>query len=217
MESPDQPLESKSQRDIYNSISLHVECLQNTHQAIDSIIETVGEFNIKLAIKILADKMLTEPTTDRISTLLLGLAGRYFNNVMYMLQTHIRKDCPHPMVFRTLGNLASHYALKCIPFLSLTFVYIRVMLKLAMINDIKEDVCYAMENFATAINYYYKHWEECSFPREAESQLCSPMIPIYQHLVYHWLNDKELAVRTGMASPEARRSFAAGVRAGGLG
>ncbi|KAJ6652695.1 hypothetical protein lerEdw1_011180, partial [Lerista edwardsae] len=114
----------------------------------------------------------------------------------------IRAQVQHHLPRRPVRNLTNvclgffpHVALKCIPFLSLTFVYIRVMLKLAMIDDIKEDICYVMENFATAINYYYKHWRGCSFPREAESQLCSPVIPIYQHLVYDWLNDEELAVK----------------------
>ncbi|XP_042299808.1 maestro heat-like repeat-containing protein family member 2B [Sceloporus undulatus] len=99
------------------------------------------------------------------------------------------------MVFRTLGNLASRYALKCIPFLSLTFVYIRVMLKVPMISHMKEEICYVMENFCTAINYYYKNWRACSFPRETESQLCSPVVPIYHCLIGDWLHDEEMKVK----------------------
>ncbi|XP_053143152.1 maestro heat-like repeat-containing protein family member 2B isoform X3 [Hemicordylus capensis] len=196
----DQLLDLKIRRDVYNSISLRLECLQNANHAADSILKTVGELNVKLAIGMLAEEMLKEQATERVrgqaSAILLVLANKHFNDVMYELQKSVRTVVlPHKMVFRTLGDLASRYALKCIPFLSLTFVYIRLMLKLTMINQMKEEICYVMEHFSMAINYYYKNWKVCSFPREAESQLCGPVIPLYRHLVRDWLNEEEPKIK----------------------
>ncbi|KAL7992789.1 hypothetical protein Chor_017045, partial [Crotalus horridus] len=126
------------------------------------------------------------------SMILLALANSHFNDVMYELQRNMKTGMlPHHMVLTTLGNLASHYALKCVPFLSLTFVYIRMILRMPMISHMKEAVCYVMETFCTAINFYYKNWKMCSFPRETEAHLCAPVIPIYQCLVSDWMNDEE--------------------------
>ncbi|ETE72839.1 HEAT repeat-containing protein 7B2 [Ophiophagus hannah] len=128
--------------------------------------------------------------------ILLALANSHFNDVMYELQRNMKTGMlPHHMVLTTLGNLASHYALKCIPFLSLTFVYIRMILRMPMISHMKESVCYVMETFCTAINFYYKNWKMCSFPRETEAQLCAPVIPIYQCLVSDWMNEEETKVK----------------------
>ncbi|XP_060117466.1 LOW QUALITY PROTEIN: maestro heat-like repeat-containing protein family member 2B [Heteronotia binoei] len=64
-----------------------------------------------------------------------------------------------------------------------------------MVSPMKEAICYVMEHFCVAINYYYKNWKACSFPREAESQLCSPLVPIYRRLVGDWMNDEETQVQ----------------------
>ncbi|XP_077180159.1 maestro heat-like repeat-containing protein family member 2B isoform X2 [Paroedura picta] len=174
--------------------------LHNADRAAGDILEEADSFNVKLAIKTEVEEMLkegaTEETRGAASAALLGLARRHFNDVMYELQRNVRTaKLPHRMVFRTLGGLASHYALKSIPFLSLTTLYIWLILKLPMISPMKEAICYAMEHFCTAINYYYKNWQVCSFPREAESQLCSPLVPIYRRLVGDWMNDEEPQVQ----------------------
>ncbi|XP_062974241.1 maestro heat-like repeat-containing protein family member 2B [Elgaria multicarinata webbii] len=194
-------IELKIKKEIYDYITFRLECLQNADQAAQDIIRKAdGKTNIKLAVNILAEEMVKEETPEKTrvqaSSVLLALGNSHFNDVMYELQRNVRAGpVPHHMVFKTLGNLASHYALKCIPFLSLTFLYIRVMIRLPIISHMKEEICYVMENFCAAINYYYKNWRVCSFPREAESQLCSPVIPIYHCLVSDWLNDEEMKVK----------------------
>ncbi|KAM3855849.1 maestro heat-like repeat-containing protein family member 2B [Vipera latastei] len=185
---------------IYDYIYSCLECLQNAEQAAQDISMMVGKLNVKLAINILAQEMVNEEVPLKISVqasmILLALANSHFNDVMYELQRNMKTGMlPHHMVLTTLGNLASHYALKCVPFLSLTFVYIRMILRMPMISHMKEVVCYVMETFCTAINFYYKNWKMCSFPRETEAQLCAPVIPIYQCLVSDWMNDEETKVK----------------------
>ncbi|XP_070589108.1 maestro heat-like repeat-containing protein family member 2B [Erythrolamprus reginae] len=186
--------------EVYDCIYSYLECLQNAEQAAQDISMTVGKPNVKLAINILAQEMVNEEVPLKISIqasmILLAMANSHFNDVMYELQRNMKTGMlPHHMVLTTLGSLASHYALKCIPFLSLTFVYIRMILRMPMISHMKESVCFVMESFCTAINFYYKNWKMCSFPREAEAQLCAPVIPIYQCLVSDWMNDEETKVK----------------------
>ncbi|KAL8168688.1 UNVERIFIED_CONTAM: hypothetical protein K2H54_011335 [Gekko kuhli] len=187
-------------REIRSQILCHLQGSQNGDRAAGDILGAVNDLNIKLAIRAVAEEMLKEEATEEIrgaaSAVLLALANRHFNDVMYELQKNVKAvKLPHRMVFRTLGGLASHYTLKSIPFVSLTTLYIWLMLKLPMISSMKEAICYVMEHFCTAINYYYKNWKVCSFPREAESQLCSPLVPIYRRLVGDWMNDEEPQVQ----------------------
>ncbi|XP_063147138.1 maestro heat-like repeat-containing protein family member 2B [Candoia aspera] len=196
----DPSFDLKIRKEIYDYIYSYLECLQNAEQAAQDISKMVGKLNVKMAINILAQEMVNEEVPMKISAhasmILLALANSHFNDVMYELQRNMKTGMlPHHMVLMTLGNLASHYALKCIPFLSLTFVYIRVILRMPMVSYMKEAVCYVMETFCTAINFYYKNWRMCSFPRESEVQLCAPVIPIYQCLVSDWMNDEETKVK----------------------
>ncbi|XP_039176200.1 maestro heat-like repeat-containing protein family member 2B [Crotalus tigris] len=135
------------QAEIYDYIYSYLECLQNAEQAAQDISMMVGKVNVKLAINILAQEMVNEEVPLKISVqasmILLALANSHFNDVMYELQRNMKTGMlPHHMVLTTLGNLASHYALKCVPFLSLTFVYIRMILRMPMISHMKEAVCY---------------------------------------------------------------------------
>ncbi|XP_053221929.1 maestro heat-like repeat-containing protein family member 2B [Podarcis raffonei] len=191
----------KTMREIYNYICCSAE--QNADLAAQSLIQWAGPPNIDAAIHVLVEMLKEEDASGRIvqqaNDVLLSLASSLFNDVMYRLQKNVKTGIlPHHMVFRTLGNLASRYALRCIPFLSLTCVYLRVMIKWPMTSHMKEAICYVMEHFCAAINYYYKNWRACSFPRETEAQLCSPVIPIYQRLAGDWLNDEEPKVKEAL-------------------
>uniref|UniRef100_A0ACB8G5S5 Uncharacterized protein n=1 Tax=Sphaerodactylus townsendi TaxID=933632 RepID=A0ACB8G5S5_9SAUR len=105
---------SSENRDIQSQVLFHLEGVKNADRAAGDILQKVNDLNIKMAVRILAEVMLKEEVTEEIrgaaSTVLLALAGRHFNDVMYELQKNVKTvKLPHRMVFQTLGSLASHY------------------------------------------------------------------------------------------------------------
>ncbi|XP_030398860.1 maestro heat-like repeat-containing protein family member 2A [Gopherus evgoodei] len=76
------------------------------------------------------------------SNTLVTLARCYFNNVMVELHHHLEPpQLPEEFILVTLRNLLSAYALKCIPFMVLTLLFMCYMQKLVKGGRMRQAFC----------------------------------------------------------------------------
>ncbi|XP_064367154.1 maestro heat-like repeat-containing protein family member 2B [Dromaius novaehollandiae] len=149
---------------------------------------------------------VTEEVRMAASDVLVALAHSHFDSVMYELQCHLRAlgEISEDLVFITLGKLASSYALRCVPFVGMTLFALRTMLSQVGSSRTLRAVCSVLEQWSKAVNTYLGAWEQCSFPRMGQAQLCSSVSPLFHHVVGSWLGCEEeeakQAVRGAMAA-----------------
>ncbi|KAK9409301.1 maestro heat-like repeat-containing protein family member 2B [Crotalus adamanteus] len=163
----DPPFDLKIRKEIYDYIYSYLECLQNAEQAAQDISMMVGKVNVKLAINILAQEMVNEEVPLKISVQASMILLALANSHFNDVMYELQRNMK-------TGMLPHHMVLTTLGNLASHYV---------------------METFCTAINFYYKNWKMCSFPRETEAHLCAPVIPIYQCLVSDWMNDEETKVK----------------------
>ncbi|XP_078235222.1 maestro heat-like repeat-containing protein family member 2B [Pogona vitticeps] len=134
-----------------------------------------------------------EERSKRASDLLLSLAKGHFNEVMCHLQSILKEvdTPPHPMLLKTLENFTSRYALRTVPYIISSFVYLQVILILDLGSREKVAICSAVEKMCLSVAYYYKNWRLCHYPREAESSFCRPLLSIYQRLSGYWQQEED--------------------------
>ncbi|XP_030391877.1 maestro heat-like repeat-containing protein family member 2B [Gopherus evgoodei] len=126
------------------------------------------------------------------SNTLVTLARCYFNNVMVELHHHLEPpQLPEEFILVTLRNLLSAYALKCIPFMVLTLLFMCYMQKLVKGGRMRQAFCGVLEECSRAVNFYLSNWEKCSFPRMSASQFCYRFLPLYSHVTSNWLTCEE--------------------------
>ncbi|NXD18412.1 MRO2A protein, partial [Nothocercus nigrocapillus] len=131
------------------------------------------------------------------SDVLVALARLHFESVMCELQCHLRAlgEISQDFVFITLGKLASSYALRCIPFVGMTFFALHTMRSQVSSSRTLCAVCSVLEQWTKAINFYLRNWEKCTFPRMREVQFCSSAYPLFCHVVGSWLGCEDEEVK----------------------
>ncbi|XP_064367404.1 maestro heat-like repeat-containing protein family member 2B [Dromaius novaehollandiae] len=136
---------------------------------------------------------VTEEVRTAASDVLVALARCHFDSVMCELQCRLRAlgEISEDLVFVTLGKLASSYALRCVPFVGMTLFALRTMLSQVGSSRTLRAVCSVLEQWSKAVNSYLGAWEQCSFPRVGQAQLCSSVSPLFGHAVGSWLGCEE--------------------------
>ncbi|XP_064367481.1 maestro heat-like repeat-containing protein family member 2A [Dromaius novaehollandiae] len=136
---------------------------------------------------------VTEQVRTAASDVLVALARCHFDSVMCELQCRLRAlgEISEDLVFVTLGKLASSYALRCVPFVGMTLFALRTMLSQVGSSRTLRAVCSVLEQWSKAVNSYLGAWEQCSFPRVGQAQLCSSISPLFGHAVGSWLGCEE--------------------------
>ncbi|XP_064367442.1 maestro heat-like repeat-containing protein family member 2B [Dromaius novaehollandiae] len=136
---------------------------------------------------------VTEQVRTAASDVLVALARCHFDSVMCELQCRLRAlgEISEDLVFVTLGKLASSYALRCVPFVGMTLFALRTMLSQVGSSRTLRAVCSVLEQWSKAVNSYLGAWEQCSFPRVGQAQLCSSVSPLFGHAVGSWLGCEE--------------------------
>ncbi|NXA40172.1 MRO2A protein, partial [Eudromia elegans] len=131
------------------------------------------------------------------SDVLVALARLHFESVMCELQCHLRAlgEISQDFVFITLGKLASSYALRCIPFVGMTFFALHTMRSQVGSSRTLCAVCSVLEQWSKAVNVYLHNWEKCTFPRMREAQFCSSVYPLFCHVVGSWLGCEDEEVK----------------------
>ncbi|XP_078237184.1 maestro heat-like repeat-containing protein family member 2B [Pogona vitticeps] len=84
-----------------------------------------------------------EEHSKRASDLLLSLAKGHFHEVMGYLQNILKEvdTPPHPMLLKTLENFSSRYALRTVPYIISSFLYLQVILILDLGSREKVAIC----------------------------------------------------------------------------
>ncbi|XP_064367460.1 maestro heat-like repeat-containing protein family member 2B [Dromaius novaehollandiae] len=136
---------------------------------------------------------VTEQVRTAASDVLVALARCHFDSVMCELQCRLRAlgEISEDLVFVTLGKLASSYALRCVPFVGMTLFALRTMLSQVGSSRTLRAVCSVLEQWSKAVNSYLGAWQQCSFPRVGQAQLCSSVSPLFGHAVGSWLGCEE--------------------------
>ncbi|NWJ04012.1 MRO2A protein, partial [Crypturellus undulatus] len=122
------------------------------------------------------------------SDVLVALARSHFESVMCELQCHLRasEELCQDFVFITLGKLASSYALRCVPFVGMTFFALHATRSRVGSSRTLCAVCSVLEQWSKAVNTYLRSWEKCTFPRMREAQFCSSVHPLFCHVAGSW-------------------------------
>ncbi|XP_078237179.1 maestro heat-like repeat-containing protein family member 2B [Pogona vitticeps] len=183
--------------ELQHQVSIQLQGLEDADEAAQDLLRTAGESKTKLLVSLLTEEMLKEGAPEerskRASDLLLSLAKGHFHEVMGYLQNILKEvdTPPHPMLLKTLENFSSRYALRTVPYIITSFLYLQVILILDLGSREKVAICSAVEKMCVSVAHYYKNWRLCHYPREAESSFCRPLLSIYQRLSGYWQQEED--------------------------
>uniref|UniRef100_A0ABM5FCP1 Maestro heat-like repeat-containing protein family member 2B n=1 Tax=Pogona vitticeps TaxID=103695 RepID=A0ABM5FCP1_9SAUR len=99
---------------------------------------------------------------------------------------------PHPMLLKTLENFTSRYALRTIPYIITSFIYLQVILFLDLTSREKVAICSAVEKMCLSVSYYYKNWRQCHYPREVSEAALKARWPMLAVLVRYQPQQDEI-------------------------
>ncbi|XP_068790031.1 maestro heat-like repeat-containing protein family member 2B [Struthio camelus] len=144
------------------------------------------------------DMRVGQGATDELqraaSDILVSLAPSHFLHVMDELQSHLKpvEEIPEECVFTALSKLATSYALRCIPFVEVTWGAMHTLLNQADNSSrIKQAFCGVLESWSKGVTLYFQDWAKCSFPRMGEAQFCDRAYPLYCYVISNWLTCEE--------------------------
>ncbi|XP_078237023.1 uncharacterized protein LOC144584566 [Pogona vitticeps] len=89
------------------------------------------------------------------------------------------------------GCFSPFAALRTIPYVITSFVYLQGILILGLTSQEKVAICSAVEKMCLSVSHYYKNWRLCNFPRKAESSFCRPLLSIYRRLTGYWQQEED--------------------------
>ncbi|XP_019411900.1 PREDICTED: maestro heat-like repeat-containing protein family member 2B isoform X2 [Crocodylus porosus] len=112
---------------------------------------------------------------------------------MYKLQSHMDIMELSPVFFLiTLGNMASDYALRSVPFLVLMLSKLCFVLRLVETNQIKQVLCGVVGGFAQGANVKFQIRDKSPFPSCQAADCCFHVLPFFNLMSSSWLSSKDL-------------------------
>ncbi|XP_050771920.1 maestro heat-like repeat-containing protein family member 2B [Gopherus flavomarginatus] len=183
----------KLQQDEQNRVDIYCVLEKALQQDTGSLERRLVNKIITLAFDQMREsQQVTNELKVAASNTLVTLACCYFNNVMCEVHCHLEPpQLPEEFILVTLRNLSSAYALKCVPFMVLTLLFMSYMRKLVKGGRMRQAFCGVLEECSRAVNFYLSNWEKCSFPRMSASQFCYRFLPLYSHVTSNWLTCEE--------------------------
>ncbi|XP_078237178.1 maestro heat-like repeat-containing protein family member 2B [Pogona vitticeps] len=140
-------MEGHLKKELQHQVSIQLQGLEDADVAAQDLLHTAGESKTKLLVPLLTEEMLKEGAPEerskRASDLLLSLAKGHFHQVMGYLQNILKEvdTPPHPMLLKTLENFSSRYALRTVPYIITSFLYLQVILILDLGSREKVAIC----------------------------------------------------------------------------
>uniref|UniRef100_A0ABM5EY52 Maestro heat-like repeat-containing protein family member 2A n=1 Tax=Pogona vitticeps TaxID=103695 RepID=A0ABM5EY52_9SAUR len=200
-------MEGHLKKELQHQVSIQLQGLEDADVAAQDLLHTAGESKTKLLVPLLTEEMLKESSHTALSDVggkpfesseAADRGGGYhegghFHEVMGYLQNILKEvdTPPHPMLLKTLENFSSRYALRTVPYIITSFLYLQVILILDLGSREKVAICSAVEKMCVSVAHYYKNWRLCHYPREAESSFCRPLLSIYQRLSGYWQQEED--------------------------
>ncbi|XP_064366666.1 maestro heat-like repeat-containing protein family member 2B, partial [Dromaius novaehollandiae] len=115
------------------------------------------------------------------SDVLVALARSHLCDVVSALQGHLKalEETSEEFVLITLRNLATRYALQCVPFAATTLSALRGVLSEVGSGRMLCAVCGVLEQWCSGISMYFREGEKGAFPRLGPAQLCAHVYPLF--------------------------------------
>ncbi|XP_064367007.1 maestro heat-like repeat-containing protein family member 2B [Dromaius novaehollandiae] len=115
------------------------------------------------------------------SDVLVALARSHLCDVVSALQGHLKalEETSEEFVLITLRNLATRYALQCVPFAATTLSALRGVLSEVGSGRMLCAVCGVLEQWCSGISMYFREGEKGAFPRLGPAQLCAHIYPLF--------------------------------------
>ncbi|XP_078237182.1 maestro heat-like repeat-containing protein family member 2B [Pogona vitticeps] len=150
-------MEGHLKKELQHQVSIQLQGLEDADVAAQDLLRTAGESKTKLLVPLLTEEMLKESSHTALSD--VGgkpfesseaadrgdgdHEGGHFHEVMGYLQNILKEvdTPPHPMLLKTLENFSSRYALRTVPYIITSFLYLQVILILDLGSREKVAIC----------------------------------------------------------------------------
>ncbi|XP_078237173.1 maestro heat-like repeat-containing protein family member 2B [Pogona vitticeps] len=150
-------MEGHLKKELQHQVSIQLQGLEDADVAAQDLLRAAGESKTKLLVPLLTEEMLKESSHTALSD--VGgkpfesseaadrgggdHEGGHFHEVMGYLQNILKEvdTPPHPMLLKTLENFSSRYALRTVPYIITSFLYLQVILILDLGSREKVAIC----------------------------------------------------------------------------
>ncbi|XP_078237183.1 maestro heat-like repeat-containing protein family member 1 [Pogona vitticeps] len=150
-------MEGHLKKELQHQVSIQLQGLEDADVAAQDLLRRAGESKTKLLVPLLTEEMLKESSHTAFSDVggkpfesseAADRSGGYhegghFHEVMGYLQNILKEvdTPPHPMLLKTLENFSSRYALRTVPYIITSFLYLQVILILDLGSREKVAIC----------------------------------------------------------------------------